>query len=241
MGGQLAVALGSSPDRMGGVQTFDPRDPVVDELGPVARRCWDGGGSERIERGQDQVRAALTGARTQRNELMMRALLHQSGGAGEGATHRWLAIATIAETGNEVATGAQGMPATKRDERARSRVTRPGDDAGVVVTPPAVGALTASVAAVQLRTARTARAVRGTIAHRAPPRLHNVVGEIGERTDGFNDVHEWSVIGGCDTAAPAAGRSAVRRTERSARYRTTFGTFAIAEGNPSVAPAFKSS
>src|SRR4051794_23399835 len=102
------------------------------------------------------------------------------------------------------------MPATSWHHGARRWMARARHDASMVVAAPAIRPLPAGVAAVQLRTARATSAMGGCVAHWAPPRLDDVLAEIGERSGWFDDVHELSLTKGCDEtpwshAAGAAG------------------------------------
>ena len=180
------------------VESFDPSDAVVDELGPVTRRLRLGCGGERIERRLDQLGAASTTVRADWDELVVRAVLHEAGGTCEGATDRWLAIAPIAVVAHEVAPGAKGVPFSERDERTRRRVKGTGDDPSVIVTPPAVRPLTAGVAAVELGSPWAACSVSGTIADRAPPSLDDVFRRVSNRSHGLVGAHARSLIEGCD-------------------------------------------
>src|SRR5262245_33048809 len=86
----------------------------------------------------------------------------------------------------------------------------------MVVSAPAVGTLAAGVAAVELGTTGTSCAMGGAVAHRAPPRLDDVVGNVGTRSGWSIDGHEWSVVKGCDgDSASARRRTGARGRNRS--------------------------
>ena len=220
--GQQAVALGMASDRVRWIQPFDPCDAIVDRTAWVTR--WSGliGGSERVERRHDQLDAGSAGIGTHGDELVVRAVLQQTGGSRESTTHGRSSAPAIAESGHEVTPAAQCMPASEGHECTRSGMAWSRNRAGVVVTPPAIGALTACVAAVQLGTSRTPRAMGGAVAYGTPPGLDDVLGKVGERWPGLVEAHVCSVNEGCDGQRRILARwsSATRRSGLSLRRRT---------------------
>jgi hypothetical protein len=232
---QQAVALGMASDRVRRIQPFDPCDAIVDT--PARVTSWFGliGGSERVERRHDQLDASSAGIGTYGDELVVGGVLHQTGGAREGTTHCRSSVPAIAQVGHEVTPAAKCMPASEGHERTRSGMARPRNRAGGTVTPPAIGALAASVAAVQLGTSRTPRAMGGAVAYGTPPGLDDVLGKIGERWRGRVEAHMGSVneerprpIVESDAALDIAGRqnrdhlvsnaTTPARISRSGRY-----------------------
>ncbi len=188
------------------VQPFDIRDAIVDELVTVTRRPRYDRGRERIDRWFDERDAAAARVGRNGDELVMGSLLHQASRSGEGAAHGREAVATVALVAHEVAIGAERVPPAHRYDCARSRVIRPSDDAGVMVTPPAVCALPAGVAAVQLGAAWASCAVRRTIAHGTEPRLHAVpLRQVGDRSVLLIRAHAHSVNEGCNGGPSGAG------------------------------------
>ena len=194
-------------DRVRRIQPLDPCDAIVDR--PVWVTRWSGliGGGERVERRHDQLDAGSAGIGTHGDELVVGGVLQQTGGTREGTTHCRSSVPAIAEIGHEVTTAAKCMPASEGHDRTRSGMARPRDGAGGTVTPPAIGALAACVAAVQLGTSRTPCAMGGAVAYGAPPGLDDVLGKVGERWLGRVEAHAWSVNEGCDVQRRVLARS----------------------------------
>src|SRR5688572_23629732 len=185
-------------DRVRRIQPLDPCDAIVDTPAWVTSRIGLIGGSERVERRHDQLDAGSAGIGTDGDELVVGGVLQQTSGTREGTTHCRSPVAAIAQVGHEVTPAAKCMPPTEGHDRTRSGMARPRNRAGGTVTPPAIGALAACVAAVQLGTAGTPRAMGGAVAYGTPPGLDDILGKVGERWLRRVEAHAWSVNEGCD-------------------------------------------
>jgi hypothetical protein len=178
---------------------LDPLVEIVDAIGSRPGECGTlgSGRGERVERWRNQRGAGSTCIGAGGDELVMGAMWQQPRGTRERPADRGLTAAAIAEVSHEIATGAKCMPAPERDERAGCGMPRPRNRADVVIAPPSVGALSTGVAAIQLGTSRTARAMRRAVAHGAPPWLDDVVGEVGQRSRGQALAHGSILNEGC--------------------------------------------
>jgi hypothetical protein len=206
-------------DRVRRIEAVDPRmgigSPVARHCGLDLRRC------ERVERWRNQLDAGSTGTRAGGYELMVGAIRQQPRRASERAAHGRLPAPSIAEVGHEIPPGSKGMPTAARHERARRGVPRPRHRASVVVAPPAIRALPTRVAAIQLRTTRTARAMRGAVTNRAPPGLDDVGGKVRQKWSGVALAHRSILNEGCHVPnRHAASANTGCRNRRLNRERT---------------------
>ena len=195
-----------TPDRVGRVEPLDVGDAVVDELVPVTRWWRYHGRCEWIERRGDKCRATPACIGTDRDELVMGPLFHEAGRSSKGAADRREPISEIALAPDEVAVRAQCVPTSEWHEGPGGRMTRPGNEPSVVVAAPAVGALAAGVAAVQLRPTGASCSVRWCVAHRAEPQLDHVIGKVIDRSVRLVGAHALSVDQGCDIGEPRLAR-----------------------------------